>query len=184
MNLSKASSPVVFIILAIILPALAVYFKYEYFAENLPSFSLAGIAAKAILLAIIFCSAYFFSRKNKDEDLSLRTLFRNMFILALIGEAFIALMDYLCMFQLDPGFIDQFYNTNKIWLDEHSNWPQDRKDQALQDIINIKNVSTRDMIQSYLLSVITSSIFAFIFAFIIRTLHAQNARLRKYYQNS
>lgn len=183
MNQNTTSSRILFIVLAIIAPAIAVYLKYQYFSANLPSYSLAGIGAKAILLAIVFLSAYLFSKKNKDEDLSLRTLFRNMFILVLLGEASIALMDYLCMFQLDPNFIEQFYNDNKQWLNEHSNWPQDRKDQALQDIINIKNVSSRDMIQSYLLSVITSSLFAFIFAFIIRTLHTQNARLRKYYQN-
>lgn len=171
-----------FALLAVVIPALAVFCKYSLFAHNLPEFSLTGIGAKALLLIIVFTSGYLFARKHQDE-VGIQALFRNMFLLVLFGEAAIAVMDYLCMFQLFPAFVDNFYEANKQWFAEHSHWPQERKQQALQDIINLKYVSFKDILNAYFRSLITSSIFAFIFAFIIRGLHGQNLKMKKFYQN-
>lgn len=168
-----------FIVLAIILPSIAVYLKYSIFNQSLPEFSLMGIGAKAIVIILTFIAGYFFARSHK-VDVEVRPLFRIMFVIVLVGELSIAISDYIYLFHLFPDFVDSFYANNKAWLAQNSNWPVERQKEALEDILNLKNVRFQDILQSFLRSIITSSIFAIIFAFIIKIYHNKNLRLRNW----
>lgn len=176
---SKSNTNIILLVLVILLPAIAVYLKYNIFNRNLPEFSLMGIGAKSLVIILVFLAGYLYAR-SLNRDAEIRPLFRTMFIMVLAGEISIATMDYLCMFHLFPDFVQTFYEHNKVWLKEHSHWPEERQKEALQDILNLKTVRFQDILQSFLRSIITSSIFAIIFAFIIKGYHNKNLRLRNW----
>lgn len=165
-------------IIAVVLVVLITWVKYQYFGENLPSFSLMGIASKAVLLILLFILGWMII-KREEGIASVKMLFQGMFILILVGESAMLITDYLCLHHFYPNFIDDFHAKNQVWLANESNWPEERKEQALGDILAMKEVGISDTIQILLRSIIISSIFAFIFAFIIITVNRKNRELKE-----
>lgn len=175
MNRSTLNALIVGLLAAIVCASM-VYIRYAYFNNSLPEFSLMSLGTKAVLLLIAFIAGYISIKKN-DEMAAVKPMFRSMFIVILFGEVAISAMDYLCMFTIFPNFIDTFHANNLKWLAESSQWPEERKEQALGDILSMKQVGIRDILQSLMQGIIISSIFAIIFAFILTTVNRKNKQL-------
>lgn len=166
-------------LLAVVLPFGLIISKYTYFNHNLPEYSLMSLLAKVVVLVLVFLTIYFFA-KNEREASTLKLLFRQGFIIVLIGEVSIAVADYLSLYHFFPNFIDQFYAANQNWLSANSNWPKEKQTEALAGIQNLKNISYKDVILSLLQSVIISAIFAFIFAIIIKVQQKKSLQLKRW----
>ncbi len=165
--------------LAVVLPFGLIISKYTHFNQNLPEYSLMSLLAKVVVLILAFLAIYFYS-KNEQEASSLKLLFRQGFIIVLLGEVSIAVADYLSLYYLFPSFIDQFYAANQNWLAANSNWPKEKQTEALAGIQNLKNIAFKDVLLSLLQSVIISAIFAFIFALIIKIQQKKSLQLKQW----
>lgn len=174
-----SSNSILIKFLAVALPFGLIISKYTHFNHNLPEYSLMSLLAKVVVLILVFLAIYFYA-KNESETSSLKLLFRQGFIIVLLGELSIAVADYLSLYHLFPGFIDQFYTANQNWLASNSNWPKEKQTEALAGIQNLKNIAYKDVLLSLLQSVIISAIFAFIFALIIKVQQKKSLQLKQW----
>lgn len=163
----KKNPSIIYGIIAAIYYAIVVWVRYTYFDNNLPAFSLASIIGYVILILFLVFVAFDAKKRNGDVA-EIKLMFQSMFIVIVFAEVSFAVMNYAYLFQINPAWIDQYYENNVVWTREHSKWPEERKQEVLQSILASKEASVPQTLMNMMRSIISDSIFAFIIAFIIK----------------
>ncbi len=142
--------------------------RYKFGADN-PIILTVSAALGFIVVLILLLVCGITRKKSLGGFIEFKDAFQTMFVCVLIFELFYNLFTYIYLKYIDPAFFDKMKNSIETML-EKANMEQSKIDEQLEkmDIDKTKKTGFNNIILSYAFSVIISSIFALIFALIIK----------------
>lgn len=170
----KKSTFVIIGIIMAILYFIITILKFEYLSDHIAMMSMASAFIYLFFLILQFFVAKY-SVKLNNKTFDFKKVFQALFITLLLYELGYTLGCITYIQFINPDFIQEFYERNKIAVDKiYVNLDKETKDKILQSILSMDPSSISLTIQFYFKEVIYSSIAAFIISFITKFINKSN----------